>query len=99
MTKAADGTVHKTPDDLASALEAAHVIKPWNELTPLGRNEFVCWVISPKKIGTRKRRIARTIDDLRQGERRPCCWIGCIHRDDKHISPSVRGILEKRGEL
>jgi hypothetical protein len=34
--------------------------------------------------------------ELIDGMRRPCCWIGCIHRTDKSISPSVQGTLNKR---
>ena len=30
------------------------------------------------------------------GMRRPCCWIGCIHRTDKAISLSVQWALSKQ---
>lgn len=55
----------------------------WQDLTPLGRNEFICWVEDAKKPETRQRRIVRTGEELREGKRRPCCWPGCIHRPDK----------------
>jgi hypothetical protein len=55
----------------------------WQGLTPLGRNEFVCWVENAKQAKTREGRIARTGEDLLKGKRRPCCWAGCIHRTDK----------------
>ena len=92
------GTVHSTiPSDLKKALltdtEASNL---WQHLTPLARNEWICWVISPKKQETRDEHVTRVITELKEGIRRPCCWIGCIHRTDKDISPSVRWVLEKK---
>ncbi len=55
----------------------------WQGLTPLGRNEFICWVEDAKQPKTRARRIVRTCEELHEGKRRPCCWAGCIHRTDK----------------
>ncbi len=78
----ATGVVHDIPEDLAAALRsdaAAH--KLWQGLTPLGRNEFICWVGDAKKDATRARRIERTIAELHEGKRRPCCWPGCAHRE------------------
>lgn len=98
-TKVSDGTVHKMPADLKKSLVAdPNVLPLWEDITPLARNEFICWVESAKQTKTRDRRIKRTCEELLEGERRPCCWIGCIHRPDKPISPSVKGILEKRGK-
>ena len=88
------GTVHELPKDLGSALKAdKSAVEKWTSLTPLARNEWICWVISPKLDETRVKRLSRTITELNEGMRRPCCWIGCIHRTDKEISPSVRGVL------
>ncbi len=79
-----DGTVHQSPGDLRAAIEAdPELLVLWQGLTPLGRNEFVCWVLDAKQAATRARRILRTGDELREGKRRPCCWAGCIHRTDK----------------
>lgn len=91
------GTAHKVPVDLRKALasdSAARAI--WESLTPLARNEWICWVTFVKKEETRKEHVQRLVVQLKEGKRRPCCWIGCIHRSDKKISPSVRGILNKR---
>ncbi|KQM81732.1 hypothetical protein ASE70_18155 [Sphingomonas sp. Leaf22] len=78
------GTVHTVPDDLAATLTAGAAIEPlWDALTPLGRNEFLCWIEDAKQPATRQRRIARTIAELVEGKKRPCCWPGCIHRTDK----------------
>ena len=92
------GTIHDTlPADLRQTLLAHDdATAIWQTLTPLARNEWICWVISPKLQKTRDEHIKRLIDELREGKRRPCCWIGCIHRTDKAISPSVQGILNKR---
>lgn len=91
------GTVHRVPKDLAEALAAdAGTTAKWESLTELARNEFICWVENAKQIETRNRRIKRTVQELGEGKRRPCCWIGCIHRTDKEISPSIKGILAKR---
>ena len=93
--KVLGGTVHKLPTDLKKALlDDASALGYWQAITPLARNEFICWVISPKQVETRARRITRTLQELNEGQRRPCCWIGCIHRTDKPISPSVKGILK-----
>lgn len=78
------GTFHEAGEDMQAALRAdAAVLALWNGLTPLGRNEFICWVEDAKQAQTRLRRIARTREELLEGKRRPCCWAGCIHRTDK----------------
>ncbi|MFA6269887.1 MAG: YdeI/OmpD-associated family protein [Candidatus Paceibacterota bacterium] len=95
----ASGTVHKIPKDLQKALtydKAA--LSVWEDITSLARNEWICWIISVKKDETRKEHVKRTIIELKEGIRRPCCWIGCIHRTDKSVSPSVQGILDKRSK-
>lgn len=78
------GTVHHAADDLRGAIEGDPALRAlWQGLTPLGRNEFICWIDDAKQPATRARRIKRTADELREGKRRPCCWAGCIHRTDK----------------
>lgn len=102
MTKHAitGGVVHQLPADLHQALTAdAQALARWESLTPLARNEWICWTISVKQQKTRDEHVARVISELKEGVRRPCCWLGCIHRTDKAISPSVRGILAKRSKL
>lgn len=93
----ASGVVHTLPLDLKKALSAdSKALGLWEGLTPLSRNEWICWTISVKKDETRKEHVSRVVSELKEGKRRPCCWIGCIHRTDKEISPSVKGILKKR---
>ena len=75
------GVVHNVPPDLHKALTAdAAVLKAWEDITPLARNEWICWVTSAKQDETRDRRITVGLDKMRKGMRRPCCWAGCPHR-------------------
>jgi len=75
------GTVHTVPADLRKVLATnAKILTTWNNITPLARNEWICWIISPKKPETRAHHIKRTQEDLAKGKRRPCCWAGCVHR-------------------
>jgi hypothetical protein len=95
--KISSGTVHSLPADLRKALIASpKALAAWEDITPLARNEWICWTISVKLDATRKDHVKRVCSELIDGMRRPCCWIGCIHRTDKSISPSVRGILLKK---
>lgn len=97
INKLSNGTFHKVPKDLKEAiLKDAKVQEKWESLTPLARNEWICWCISVTLEATRKNHIQRLCKELKEGKRRPCCWIGCIHRTDKEVSASVKGILEKR---
>jgi hypothetical protein len=76
------GVVHKLPEDLRKALVAnPAALAPWMDITPLARNEFICWVEDAKQPTTRDRRIRRTQEELEEGMRRPCCWPGCSHRE------------------
>jgi uncharacterized protein YdeI (YjbR/CyaY-like superfamily) len=75
------GAVHRMPPDLRKAIESDGKAKTvWADITPLARNEWICWVTSAKKDETRARRIAVGLDKMRKGMRRPCCWPGCPHR-------------------
>jgi len=77
----AGGVVHKLPPDLRNALISTPIaLKLWKDITPLARNEWICWVTSGKKIETRGIRIEKALSKLKGGMRRPCCWAGCIHR-------------------
>jgi len=79
--RVAGGVVHKLPEDLRDALlDNGAALDAWNDITPLARNEFICWVEDAKQKATRQRRIRRTQEELLDGMRRPCCWPGCSHR-------------------
>jgi uncharacterized protein YdeI (YjbR/CyaY-like superfamily) len=93
-TKLAGGTVHAMPADFKEAIFSNKaVLALWEDITPLARNEWICWVISGKKAETRSIRIKKALSKMKGGMRRPCCWIGCIHRADKPISKSVQWAL------
>ena len=78
----ASGVVHEMPDDFNAALVATTAArKTWNDITPLARNEWICWVTSPKTEKTREKRIHWGVESLSEGKRRPCCWPGCPHRE------------------
>lgn len=75
------GVVHKMPADLRKILSAdSGALAAWKDITPLARNEWICWVLNAKHLETRNRRIQRTRTELKEGMRRPCCWAGCPHR-------------------
>lgn len=79
--KISTGAVHSVPADLRSALAAdAQALAAWQDITPLARNEWICWTISVKKAETRKQHVGRVVSELKEGMRRPCCWPGCPHR-------------------
>jgi hypothetical protein len=97
--KISSGTVHVLPADLRKALASdPKALAKWEDITPLARNEWICWTISVKQAETRKDHIRRVCSELKEGMRRPCCWIGCIHRPEKPVSRSVRYILGKRAK-
>lgn len=80
-TKISQGVVHKLPADMRAALLAhPKALEAWEDITPLARNEWICWVEFVKKPETRKHHIERLCNELPQGKRRPCCWPGCKHR-------------------
>lgn len=92
------GTAHKLPKDLKDALTSdKKALEIWETLTPLARNEWICWTTFVKKEETRKEHVERVRSELKEGMRRPCCWLGCIHRKDKPLSRSVQYVLSKRG--
>ncbi|MDB5420250.1 MAG: hypothetical protein JWR59_197 [Brevundimonas sp.] len=88
------GVVHQASPDLQAALRSTpELFALWQGLTPLGRNEFICWVEDAKQAKTRQRRIERTVEELLEGKKRPCCWAGCIHRTDKAPSAWQQAVL------
>ncbi len=93
------GTVHKIPDDLKKVLNNDPLaLAKWEDITPLARNEWICWVVSVKKAETRAEHVERTRRELKEGMRRPCCWLGCTHRANKKISPSQKFVIGKQSK-
>lgn len=97
--KTSGGTVHDLPADLRKALLADKAaLECWEDITPLARNEWICWTITVKQQKTRDEHVKRVVSELKDGMRRPCCWIGCVHRTDKPISRSVQWVLDKQSK-
>ena len=81
-TTISGGVVHDLPADLAAMLVAEPAaLATWEDITPLARNEGICWVQSVKKVETRLKHVEQARENLRDGKRRPCCWPGCPHRE------------------
>lgn len=77
-----NGILHELPDDMQQLLVTNQSLtETWNKLTPIQRNEWICWVSSVKKETTRQQHLARLVADLTKGKRQPCCWPGCPHRN------------------
>lgn len=75
------GVAHSLPADMQKALTSAvKATLAWEDITPLARNEWICWVEGAKKQETREKRIRIAVENLSAGKRRPCCWPGCKHR-------------------
>lgn len=76
-----EGVVHNVPDDLKKVLlSLPELLEKWNKLTPLSRNEWICWTTIVKQEKTRKEHIERLREEIIEGKKRPCCWPGCPHR-------------------
>jgi uncharacterized protein YdeI (YjbR/CyaY-like superfamily) len=84
MTKSetiSGGVVHDLPTDLEAALSSnLKALATWEDITPLARNEWICWIETAKQSATRTKRINWGCANLEEGKRRPCCWPGCSHR-------------------
>jgi uncharacterized protein YdeI (YjbR/CyaY-like superfamily) len=75
------GVVHDLPADLETELTSRpQALATWQDITPLARNEWICWIESAKKAQTRIKRISWGCENLEDGKRRPCCLPGCSHR-------------------
>ena len=97
--KISSGTVHKMPPDLKRVLVTdKKALAAWESLTPLARNEWICWTVSVTFQETRDEHVKRVRSELKEGMRRPCCWYGCPHRPDKKISTAVQAVLARRSK-
>ena len=74
-TLVSNGILHEVPDDMQKALVADEdLLVRWNKLTPIQRNEWICWITIVKKKETRVEHIDRMTEELKEGKRQPCCW-------------------------
>jgi uncharacterized protein YdeI (YjbR/CyaY-like superfamily) len=97
--KISQGTAHTLPADLKKALTASpKALAAWEDITPLARNEWICWTISVKTPETRRDHVRRVVSELIEGVRRPCCWVGCTHRKDKAPSRSQKFVLGRQSK-
>lgn len=81
-TTISGGVVHDLPADLEAMLASEPgALATWEDITPLARNEWICWVQSVKKPETRLKHVEQARSNLMDGKRRPCCWPGCPHRE------------------
>lgn len=88
------GIFHQLPDDLAQAI--AHdpkAIASWESISDKARNEWICWTITVKQEKTRRQHVERAVRELSEGKKRPCCWVGCIHRTDKPVGARAQKVL------
>ena len=84
------GVVHEAPPDLRDMLLSDRAaLAKWEDITPLARNEWICWIESVKTVETRRKHLERTCSDLNAGKRRPCCWPGCPHREKQSSRRAV----------
>ena len=82
MAKAADPDFrHQLTQELKAMLDGDALLSAkWEALTPLARNEWICWTLSAKQEATREKRRERLHEEILEGKKRPCCWPGCPHR-------------------
>src|ERR1700737_3673009 len=93
------GVAHNLPADLRKALASdAKALAAWEDITPLSRNEWICWTISVKTPEKREEHVRRVVSELKEGMPRPCCLYGCTHRTDKALSPSQKFVLDRRSK-
>lgn len=77
MTEAiSNGILHEVPEDLQITLAAdADLLRKWNGLTPIQRNEWICWVTIVKKAETRSEHIQRLSEDVKEGRKAPAAGL------------------------
>jgi uncharacterized protein YdeI (YjbR/CyaY-like superfamily) len=60
------GVVHDLPGDLEGALKChPTALATWQDIPPLARNEWICWIESAKKQETRRKRLSGVAQALR----------------------------------
>lgn len=94
------GTIHdKLPEDMHKVIaNDKKMLATWEDISPLARNEWICWTITCARAETRAKHIVVMKDKMHQGERRPCCWVGCIHRTDKALSPTQKWVTSRQAK-
>jgi hypothetical protein len=69
------------PDDLIAALEQAGLIDQWDACTTKARWDWLRWLQNTNNPDTRGKRVQATLDKLKKGMKRPCCFnaAGCTN--------------------
>jgi len=81
----------KMPADLRAALAESQAAQSlWKELTDLAQRDWVRWIEGAKTPETRARRIRRTVEQLDEGKRRPCC-VNFYEYMLSHVGSDKRG--------
>jgi uncharacterized protein YdeI (YjbR/CyaY-like superfamily) len=80
MAEVSPGVLHELPDFIKKAILEKKIHETWESLTPIQRNEYICWVTMAKKEETKQKRLGIMVENLSDGKKNPCCWPGCPHR-------------------
>lgn len=87
------GAVHKLPADLHAALVGdSTALEACRDITPLARNEFVCWVDDAKQEATREKRIRRTVEPA-WTDSADVADRTCRCPDDQETAPAAVGVI------
>ena len=69
---ASDTVEFEITEDLSAALKkSAKASAQWEKITPKAKAEWTNWITSSKKEETRTTRVAKTIERLAKGDKRP----------------------------
>ena len=67
IKKISAGVVHELPPDLKKVLIAdPKALAKWEDITPLARNEWICWTISVKQLKTRREHVEGFVVNLKK---------------------------------
>jgi uncharacterized protein YdeI (YjbR/CyaY-like superfamily) len=80
MVNVSAGVLHELPDFIKNTILEKNIHETWESLTPIQRNEYICWVTMAKQEATKEKRLRIMVENLSGGKRNPCCWPGCPHR-------------------
>jgi hypothetical protein len=63
------------PPDLRVAMaRSGEATALWADMSEVARRDYVRWIDGTKNATTRARRVQRTVEQLAEGKRRPCCF-------------------------
>jgi len=63
------------PPDLRAAMSrSGEATALWADMSEIARRDYVRWIDGTESATTRARRVQRTVEQLAEGKRRPCCF-------------------------